>query len=77
MASSKTGMSAHRLHRMLGVTYKTAWFMFHRIREAMRNDDSTPFEGSGTPVEADETFIGREPGEKGQKPKRARACTTG
>jgi hypothetical protein len=38
MASSKKGMSAHQLHRMLGVTYKTAWFMAHRIREAMKED---------------------------------------
>lgn len=64
MASSKKGISAHQLHRSLGVTYKTAWFMFHRIREAMRNDDDTPMGGGGGPVEADETFIGREPGKK-------------
>lgn len=38
MASSKKGMSAHQLHRMLGVTYKTAWFMAYRIREAMKED---------------------------------------
>lgn len=38
MRASKKGMSAHQLHRMLGVTYKTAWFMSHRIREAMRED---------------------------------------
>ena len=38
--ASKKGMSAHQLHRMIGVTYKTAWFMFHRIREAMRSDDT-------------------------------------
>jgi hypothetical protein len=38
LGSSKKGMSAHQLHRMLGVTYKTAWFMAHRIREAMRDD---------------------------------------
>ena len=61
MAASKKGMSAHQLHRMLGVTYKTAWFMAHRIREAMRNDDTTPFGGNGGVVEVDETFIGREP----------------
>ena len=47
MASSKKGMSAHQLHRMLGVTYKTAWFLAHRIREAMRDDDVTPMGGSG------------------------------
>jgi transposase-like protein len=62
LCSSKKGMSAHQLHRMLGVTYKTAWFMFHRIREAMRNDDTTPFGGAGEVVEVDETFIGRKAG---------------
>ena len=45
MASSKKGMSAHQLHRMLGVTYKTAWFLAHRIREAM--GDAEPSKSSG------------------------------
>jgi transposase-like protein len=60
-ASSKKGMSAHQLHRMLGVTYKTAWFMAHRIREAMKADVKTdgPIGGAGKTVEADETYIGR------------------
>jgi transposase-like protein len=59
LTSSKKGMSAHQLHRMLGVTYKTAWFMSHRIREAMRPaDDAGPLGGSGKTVEADETVIG-------------------
>jgi len=60
-ASSKKGMSAHQLHRMLGVTYKTAWFMAHRIREAMAEDvkSSGPLGGEGKTVEADETYIGR------------------
>src|SRR3954449_3813617 len=53
MASSKKGMSAHQLHRMLGVTYKTAWFMAHRIREAMRPTDAGQIGGSGMFVEAD------------------------
>jgi len=57
-ASSKKGMSAHQLHRMLGVTYKTAWFMAHRIREAMRDDDADPIGGEGKKVEADETYFG-------------------
>jgi len=59
MAASKKGMSAHQMHRMLGVTYKTAWFMAHRIREAMSTP--VPAGGLGGPnkvVEADETFIG-------------------
>lgn len=61
MASSKKGMSAHQLHRMLGVTYKTAWFMAHRIREAMKEDvkSSGPLGGEGKIVEADETYIGQ------------------
>lgn len=59
LTSSKKGMSAHQLHRMLGVTYKTAWFMAHRIREAMIDDNSTPMGGSGSNVQADETYIGR------------------
>lgn len=59
MASSKKGISAHQLHRQIGVTYKTAWFMFHRIREAMRSDDATPFGRGGGSVEVDETFIGQ------------------
>lgn len=61
MAASKKGMSAHQLHRMLGVTYKTAWFMAHRIREAMKEDvaSSGPMGGEGKTVEADETYFGR------------------
>ena len=60
-AASKKGMSAHQLHRMLGVTYKTAWFMAHRIREAMKenHDDNGPLGGSGKTVEADETYFGK------------------
>lgn len=63
IASSKKGISANQLHRTLGVTLKTAWFMGHRIREAMRDGALAPFGGGGGTVEADETFIGREPGE--------------
>ncbi len=59
LTSSKKGMSAHQLHRMLGVTYKTAWFMSHRIREAMRPaKDEGPLGGPDKIVEADETLIG-------------------
>lgn len=60
MASSKKGISSHQIHRTLGVTYKTAWFMTHRLREAMR-DTSTDLlggEGSSGIVEADETYVG-------------------
>jgi len=62
MASSKKGISAHQLHRTLGVTYKTAWFMAHRIREAMRPSDLAPFGEGGGGVEVDETFIGKQAG---------------
>ena len=62
MCSSKKGISAHQLHRILEVQYKTAWFIAHRIREAMRTGELEPFGGGGGVVEADETFIGREPG---------------
>jgi transposase-like protein len=59
MCSSKKGMSSHQLHRALGVTYKTAWFMAHRIREAMRPaGELAPFGQGGGGVEVDETFIG-------------------
>ncbi len=59
LGSSKKGVSSHQLHRMLGVTYKTAWFMTHRIREAMRDVTPPPMGGGGKTVEVDETFIGR------------------
>jgi len=59
MASSKKGISAHQLHRTLKVTYKTAWFMEHRLREAMRELHPTrPLGGEGKAVEYDETYIG-------------------
>ncbi len=67
LCSSKKGVSSHQIHRTLGVTYKTAWFMTHRIREAMRPSNPAPMGGNGGAVEADETFIGREPG-KVKKP---------
>lgn len=60
MTSSKKGISAHQLHRVLGVTYKTAWFLAHRIREAMRSGDLAPFGQGGGYVEVDETYIGRD-----------------
>lgn len=62
MVSSKKGISSHQLHRVLEITHKSAWFMSHRIREAMRSDASVDFGVGGGVVEVDETFIGREPG---------------
>jgi transposase-like protein len=61
MSASKKGVSAHQLHRTLEVTYKTAWFLAHRIREAMRDGELAPFGGNGGFVEVDETFQGHDP----------------
>jgi transposase-like protein len=59
MVSSKKGISAHQLYRMLGFgSYRTAWFMAHRIREAMRSNDLSPMGSGGGVVEVDETYIG-------------------
>src|ERR1700730_16786364 len=61
-ASSKKGFSAHQLHRELGCQYNTAWFMFHRVREAMRRGglELPPLGGEGLTVEADETYFGQQ-----------------
>jgi transposase-like protein len=61
LCSSKKGISSHQLHRTLEVTYKTAWFMSHRIREAMQDGSLAPLGGNNA-VEADEAFIGRKEG---------------
>jgi transposase-like protein len=76
MNSSKKGMSAHQLHRMLGVTYKSAWFLAHRIREAMNDDRPAPMGGEGQTVQIDETYTGNtskraKSYKKGLKDKRA------
>ena len=67
MCSSKKGVSAHQLHRTLGITYRSAWFMAHRIRECMRQGGLTPLGGKGKIVEADETYHGKT--EKPRMPK--------
>jgi hypothetical protein len=59
MASSKKGISSNQLHRTLGVTLKTAWFMSHRIREAMKVVGIEPMGSVGEIVEIDETKIGK------------------
>ncbi len=68
LCSSKKGMSAHQLHRMLGVTYKTAWFMFHRLRAAMDpmyvKPPNRDLGGPGKILEMDETYIGKKAGKK-------------
>ncbi len=56
--SSKKGMSAHQMHRMLGITYKSAWFLCHRIRAAMEGNSTAPMGGEGGTVQADETYYG-------------------
>jgi len=60
MVSSKKGISAHQLHRVLEVTYKTAWFLGHRIRECMRSGELSPMGSGGGTVEVDEKFIGND-----------------
>lgn len=68
MCSSKKGISSHQIHRTLGVTYKTAWFMTRHIREAMAPaKDAGPLGGSGKTVEADETYLAKSP--RTRKPK--------
>jgi len=62
MATSKKGISSNQLHRTLGITLKTAWFLSHRIREAMRSGELDLMGGEGQAVEVDETFIGRKKG---------------
>ncbi len=62
LTASKKGISSHQLMRMLDVSYKTAWFMAHRIREGMRPAELTPMGGGGKTVEVDETYIGRQEG---------------
>ncbi len=77
MAASKKGISAHQLHRMLGITYKSAWFMAHRIREAMAPaaTDNGPLGGEGKVVEADELYTGKKRGAVRPKAGSSHKCT--
>jgi len=71
MAGSKKGISAHQLHRSLGIAYRSAWFMAHRIRLAMDDKTPTPLGGEGKFVEADETYVGgKARNRKGKTPKK-------
>ncbi|HEY0012193.1 MAG TPA: IS1595 family transposase [Allosphingosinicella sp.] len=62
ITSSKKGISAHQLHRVLEITYKSAWFLAHRVREAMRSGDLSPFGVGAVAVEVDETYFGQRKG---------------
>ena len=74
LCSSKKGISSHQIHRTIGVTYKTAWFMTHRIREAMSEGTLlSPMGGSGKTVEADETFMSKSPKTRKRGPLHARS----
>jgi len=72
MVSSKKGISAHQLHRTLKITYRSAWFMSHRVRECMRTGGLGPLGGEGKIVEADETYYGPV-----AEPKRRHKTTSG
>jgi len=72
IASSKKGISTHQLQRTLGITIKAAWFMSHRIREAMKDGGMEMFGGAGGVVEVDETFIGRDYNKKPRGEKKGR-----
>jgi transposase-like protein len=72
MSSSKKGMSAHQLHRALNLDYKSAWFMAHRIREAMREHGLAPLGGAGEIVEADETYFGKQENPKPSRQRKGR-----
>ena len=67
ISSSKKGVSCNQLHRALGISVKSAWFLGHRIREAMRSGDLAPFGANGGDVESDETFLWIEPGKEKRK----------
>jgi transposase-like protein len=77
MCSSKKGVSAHQLHRTLDIGYEAAWFMVHRIREAMRDGGLSPLGGEGKIVEADETYFGPIEKPRPSKQRKGRPFTRG
>ncbi len=77
LTASKKGVSAHQIHRSLGISYKSSWFMMHRLREAMRDGGLAPMGGGGKIVEADETYHGPTDKPKVLKRKRAVPYTKG
>ena len=58
IANCKNGVSSYEIHRAIGVTQKTAWFMLHRVRLALHDPDEEKIDGGGGPIETDETFVG-------------------
>jgi hypothetical protein len=74
LANCKNGVSSYEISRSIGVTQKSAWFMLHRIREAMKNKSIRKLGSTGGPVEVDETFIGGKP-QKMHKDRRAKLKT--
>jgi transposase-like protein len=69
ISASKKGTSAHQMHRMMNITYKSAWFMCHRIREAMNEDPNTGgIGGADKVIEADETYVGGKAKNRAYKP---------
>lgn len=74
LLSSKKGMSTHQIHRTLGVSYKSTWFMTHRIREALRAKDGSlpPLGGDGKTVETDETYFGKQENPQPSKQRRGK-----
>jgi transposase-like protein len=75
MTASKKGVSAHQVHRMLGISYKSTWFMMHRLREAMRQGGLEPLGGDGKIVEADETYFGKSEEMRVSKQRKGRPYT--
>jgi transposase-like protein len=70
LTASKKGVSAHQIHRSLAISYKSAWFMLHRLREAMRQGGLAPMGGAGQTVEVDETFYGFQDGTNWKTPRK-------
>src|SRR2546423_260714 len=77
LTASKKGVSSHQIHRSLQVSYKTAWFMMHRLREAMRTGGLGPLGGDGKIVEADETYFGKQENPQPSKQRKGRPYLKG
>lgn len=75
LTASKKGVSAHQIHRSLAISYKSSWFMMHRLREAMRSGGLGPLGGADKTVEADETYFGKAEIMRVSKARRGRPYT--